>query len=299
MAEQALADGIADVIAMGRPLIADPDLPAKLAAGRRDRVRPCAYQYRCIGAIFTNDPVQCTVNADAGREAHGGGEPAPTARRVLVVGAGPAGLECARRLAERGHHVDVWERREVAGGVLRTAELIDDDLLGLADWLVGAAVDAGVDLHLGRAADRQSISAAGVDAVVWAAGATWPGLDRATSWPTSWPVTVAVRGSGKAALSSALAAARAGSTVTLDAGGETVLAPELGLPGRFRLVADARAAGVVIGPADGAAVLDLRPGDPSGPPAIDGVDIHVIGDASGTVGLAAALRAAADLAARL
>ena len=101
----------------------------------------------------------------------------------------------------------VWERRRpVAGGVLRIAERADPDLLGLADWLVGAAVDAGVDLHLGTSRRSPSpSSAAGADAVVWAAGAHLARARRSDVWPTSARrPTVAVRGAGKAAVSTAL-----------------------------------------------------------------------------------------------
>ena len=114
-AEQALADGAADVIAMGRALIADPDLPNKLRDGRRDRIRPCAYQYRCIGAIFLNEPVECAVNPDAGHEA------TPTveadrraAPRSSSPAAGRPGSSAPRRLAERGHHVELHEAERPA-----------------------------------------------------------------------------------------------------------------------------------------------------------------------------------------
>lgn len=291
LAEQALAGGDCDVVAMGRALIADPDLPAKLAAGRRDRIRPCAYQYRCIGAIFLNDPVTCAVNPDAGREAAAGSAPAATPRRVLVAGGGPAGLEAARRLAERGHVVELCEASGRLGGLLRLAEQADEDLLGLADWLAAAAVDAGVAVHLGSPVT----SAEGFDVVVWAAGARWA----IESLPAGdGPLTVV--GDSKAALSLAHWAARNGRPTTLLAPGR-VLAPELGLPGRFRLVADARAAGVetvleVDPGAVAAAAVDARRGPPVPVPDLgDAVVVHVIGDAAGTGGIADALRAAADL----
>ena len=301
-AEQALAAEAADVIAMARALIADPDLPRKLRDGRRDRVRPCAYQYRCIGAIFLNEPVQCAVNPEAGHEADAVEPPAVSPRRVVVAGGGPAGLECARRLAERGHLVELHEAGDALGGVLRVAEAADPDLAGLLDWLVGAATDAGVAVHL-----RSPITEApDADVLVWAVGTPWPGIadlgvDDLAPWLLeggSVPGSpVVVRGSSKAAVSIAARARADGAAVTLVPD-EAVLAPELGLPGRFRLVSDALAAGIVIGGEDDRTTgIDVRRGEPPPPPPHP--EVHVIGDAAGTTGIDAALRAAADLAARL
>ncbi|MEX2293264.1 MAG: FAD-dependent oxidoreductase [Acidimicrobiales bacterium] len=317
-AEQALVNEAADIIAMGRPLIADPELPRKLAGGSRDKVRPCAYQYRCIGAIFTNDPVMCSVNPDAGHEA----EPAPASstppKHVVVAGGGPAGLECARRLAERGHHVELWEATDRLGGLLCLAEQADPDLLGLRDWLVGAATDAGVEVRLETPATDRTVATSSCDALVWAVGGDWsasggdPAIDDIAPWlgdRSDLAVSVTIHGSSKAAASLAESAARHGMQVTL-ATDDPVIAPELGLPGRFRLVADLERAGVH---------LTMRPDEPvANPSPSTGSEIrigctgrqpplvqhgspavHVIGDAAGTSGLALALAAAARVAAEI
>jgi 2,4-dienoyl-CoA reductase-like NADH-dependent reductase (Old Yellow Enzyme family) len=311
-ADQAIADDEAQVIAMGRALIADPDLPNKLLAGRRHLVRPCAYQYRCIGSIFLNDHVRCAVNPDAGHEAERVALP-DIVRDVLVVGGGPAGLEAARRIAERGHRVELWERDDQLGGRLQLAELADPDLEGLREWLIGAAADIGVHVRTGVLVDADAVAAGGFDTVIWAAGASWSpdggglDLDGAAPWLDGTDEGlvgqhVLIRGGGKAAVSIAKHAAIRGHDVALVAPGP-VLASELGLPGRFRLVHDTDAAGVRLHPdttdeppelAGGAdTVLRIGPGEPRPLPDLPAdIDIYVIGDANDTVGLAAAFEAA-------
>jgi hypothetical protein len=219
-----------------------------------------------------------------------------------VAGGGPAGLECARRLAERGHAVELREASDRLGGRLALAEQADRDLDGLLAWLIGSAEDAGVVLRT-LAPVTGTVDA---DVLVWATGAEWGrdgsmGVDDLRPWlegEAGLRDPGVIRGSSKAAVSLALHARHGGHAVQLvpDA---PVLAPELGLPGRFRLVATTQRAGVVIGDRDDAAATDVWVGRASGPPPPDQLEVHVIGDAAGTGGLAEAFAAAAEVARRI
>ena len=125
LAEAVLAAGAADIVSIGRGLLADPDLPLKARQGREGTIRPCLSCNYCIGhRIMARLPIRCAVNPYVGREATLSERVARTAipRRIAVIGGGPAGLEAASVLAQAGHYVDVYEAGDaLCGGQLRVA----------------------------------------------------------------------------------------------------------------------------------------------------------------------------------
>ncbi len=331
-AEAALADGSADFVAFGRKLLAGPNLPAAILAGEPEAARPCSYQYRCIGNIFLHRPLACAVNPDTTNEAALRTERAGKSQHVLVVGGGPVGMEAAHRLADAGHQVTLWEAEDRLGGTLGLAGVADPALAPLAAWLEREVVRSGVEVVLGRRATAEAVRALMPERVLVATGATWGRPDHAPLaltpddlWhdPHAALATLGARvvvvGAGKVAASLAQAAGALGRNVTLVAP-DAVVAPELGLPGRFRLVHDIEEAGIalvvsstVIAGSEGAVTLS----DGSELPAdtvvwaVDrtprsaladelratGVRVEVLGDASGTYGLENGLAAAARSAA--
>ncbi|GAA2607580.1 MULTISPECIES: mycofactocin system FadH/OYE family oxidoreductase 1 [Streptomyces] len=144
-AQWALDDGVADLVEMTRAQIAAPDLVALVRAGHPERVRPCVLcNQKCRVRDNRNPPVSCAVEPDSGHESAAAAPSARTGRDVLVVGGGPAGLEAARVLADRGHRVELAERSGRPGGALRRA----GERWGvLADWLEAEARRAGVTVR--------------------------------------------------------------------------------------------------------------------------------------------------------
>jgi NADPH-dependent 2,4-dienoyl-CoA reductase/sulfur reductase-like enzyme len=150
-AEQALAAGEVDAVAIGRALLADPDWVAKAAAGRIDDIRPCiATVQGCAGMLQFGNPISCAVNPDVGRENRP--QPsAPESRAVTVIGGGPAGMEAARKAAELGHRVTLFERSDELGGQLRWAAATPPlrHFRKLIDWYRRQLDQLGVDVRLG------------------------------------------------------------------------------------------------------------------------------------------------------
>ncbi len=182
-----IRDGVADVVAMARKLLADPALPTKWIEGRPEDVRPCIYCYTCVAQPFFDRPVRCAVNPVTGHEdrlASAARERAATPRRVLIVGGGPAGLEAARVASLRGHDVVLCERSRQLGGTLRFAALVYEPNERLLDWLESQVRRCGVDVRLETEVDADVVRAIAPDRVLVAAGASrtrpdWPGVERA------------------------------------------------------------------------------------------------------------------------
>ncbi|OBF03890.1 NADH oxidase [Mycobacterium sp. ACS4054] len=181
-AERILADGRADFIAMGRPLLADPDLPRKLREGRPHRIRRCISCENCIDAMEQRFSVDCAVNPRTGKERELSPARATRAKRVVVVGGGPAGLEAARVAAERGHRVTLFERSAALGGALRWASVLHPENQPFLRYLRDEIRLSGAQVRLGQEISARDIVDAGPDAVVVATGGrlavpTIPGSD--------------------------------------------------------------------------------------------------------------------------
>lgn len=175
-AEAILAEGGADGICLVRALIADPEWVGKAATGRAAEIRRCTgTNQSCYGNLLNGMPVSCVQNPAVGREAVLGlgtlGR-AAVAKKVVVVGGGPAGLEAAWVAAARGHEVVLLERATELGGKIRLAARLPGraELAAVADWRAGECARRGVDLRLGAHADADAVLALAPDAVIVATG---------------------------------------------------------------------------------------------------------------------------------
>ena len=169
LAERLLAEGRADFIAMARPLLADPELPLKVAGGRQREIRRCISCENCIDSMQLQDNLGCAVNPFSGRERElrlrrGG-------KTVVVVGGGPGGLEAARLAAGAGHRVVLLERQRRLGGALLLAATLHRDNEPYLDYLLAEVGRLPVDVQLGTAATPQRVAAERPDAVIVATGA--------------------------------------------------------------------------------------------------------------------------------
>uniref|UniRef100_UPI004027731D bilirubin reductase, long form n=1 Tax=Faecalibacterium sp. TaxID=1971605 RepID=UPI004027731D len=212
MAERVIESGMADMVAVGRPLLADPDWGTKIAAGKACDIRRCiSCNKGCTDAIQNRQFLSCVLNAENGYENSRSIQPAAQKKKVAVLGGGPAGLEAARVAALRGHDVTLFEKTTSLGGQLNIACVPPrkEEMRRAAQDLIRAVCNAGVHLCMGQTCTAEQLKEAGFEAVINAVGAhsaapRIPGID-GVNVADAWKVlageqqvygTVAVIGGG-------------------------------------------------------------------------------------------------------
>ena len=184
LAESVLQEGKADIIMIGRPLLADPEWPEKVKEGRFEDIRPCIGCFEgCMGRSGRN--ISCAVNPMTGAEKELTLEPAEKAKSVLVVGGGPGGMEAARVSALRGHKVALWEKGDALGGNLIPAAVPDfkQEYGRLIKYLATQVEKLGVTVELNREATAEQVQEMAPDVLFVATGSTpiipeIPGIDK-------------------------------------------------------------------------------------------------------------------------
>jgi NADPH-dependent 2,4-dienoyl-CoA reductase/sulfur reductase-like enzyme len=173
MAEEILQQGRADLIAMGRALLADPEFPQKAREGRVEDIRACiACLQGCRDHRYQGLPVTCLVNPRAGMEAEYKIEPAKIRKKVLIIGGGPGGMEAARVAALRGHDVTLAEKENHLGGQFYLASLPDSkgEIRAYLGYLSGQLKKMGVKIRLNQEVTPEKMKEMKADAVILAAG---------------------------------------------------------------------------------------------------------------------------------
>lgn len=171
--EEIIASGKADIVYMGRALLADPFLPEKVTENRAQEITRCLRCFVCMAERGTTMTRRCTVNPLIGREGEGSEiQPARRKRRVLVVGGGPAGLKAAVTAARRGHAVVLCEKDAELGGILRSEQAIDFkyEMYQLSLTLAQEAREVGVEIRLNTEVDAAYAEKEGFDALIVAVG---------------------------------------------------------------------------------------------------------------------------------
>jgi 2,4-dienoyl-CoA reductase-like NADH-dependent reductase (Old Yellow Enzyme family)/thioredoxin reductase len=173
MAEEILRQGKADLIALGRALLADPEFPRKTQEGRFEDIRPCiACLQGCRDHLYQGLPITCLVNPQAGMEAESKITPAERQKKVFIIGGGPGGMEAARVAALRGHEVTLAEKENHLGGQFHWASLPDGkgEIRFYLDYLSGQLKKLGVKIQLNQEVSPEKLKEMKADAVILAAG---------------------------------------------------------------------------------------------------------------------------------
>jgi N-methyl-L-proline demethylase len=179
-ARHAVATGQVDMVGMTRAHMADPHIVRKIVEGREDDIRPCVGATYCLDRIYQGGMALCIHNPSTGRE---GSQPheiahAPVRKKVVVVGAGPAGLEAARVAAERGHSVVVFEVADQPGGQIRLTaqQKRRSEMIGIIDWRMAQCQAKGVEFRFNTWAEAGDVLAENPDVVIIATGGL-PAMD--------------------------------------------------------------------------------------------------------------------------
>lgn len=172
VANAAIAAGKCDFVAMGRKLLADPELPNKLIANQPENIRPCIYCYVCVSQIFINQRVKCAANPRTGQESSLPVIMTDKPKKIVIIGGGPAGIEAAVTASNRGHNVTLIERSKRLGGTLFFATLAYQENGKLLDYLIKQLQQTNVVVKLGTLATPELIASLSPDEVFVATGAS-------------------------------------------------------------------------------------------------------------------------------
>jgi len=182
-ADRIIQEGKADLVSMGRALIADPHLPEKARAGRFSEINPCISCNRCV-QYFRKGGMRCTVNPEAGYEDQFKFTKTDHPKKIWIAGGGPGGLKAAEIAAIRGHQVTLFEKTHLLGGKMRLAAVPPkkEGLLDFVDYLERRVKAVGVKIEMGKTLTASLVEEGKPDAVIVAAGAVpirpnWPGVE--------------------------------------------------------------------------------------------------------------------------